>query len=61
MTTPSSILAWEIPWTETPGGAAVHGVAKNHIQLSEHARSREIHLSGGDSPWTISRRLTGDD
>ena len=21
-------LAWEIPWTEEPGGATVHGVAK---------------------------------
>ena len=25
----SSILAWEIPWTEEPGGATVHGVAKS--------------------------------
>ena len=24
----SSILAWEIPWTEEPGGATVHGVIK---------------------------------
>ena len=24
----SSILAWEIPWTEEPGGATIHGVAK---------------------------------
>ena len=23
-----SILAWEIPWTEEPGGATVHRVAK---------------------------------
>ena len=23
-----SILAWEIPWTEEPGWAAVHGVTK---------------------------------
>ena len=28
MTTHSSILAWEIPWTEDPGWATVHGVAK---------------------------------
>ena len=29
MTTHSSILAWEIPWTEEPGRQAmVHGVAK---------------------------------
>ena len=27
MTTHSSILAWEIPWTEEPGGP-VHGVTK---------------------------------
>jgi len=26
--THSSILAWEIPWTEEPGRATVHGVAK---------------------------------
>ena len=25
----SSILAWEIPWAEEPGGATVHGVAKS--------------------------------
>ena len=27
--TPSRVLAWRIPWTEEPGGAAVHGVAKS--------------------------------
>ena len=27
MATHSSILAWEIPWTEKPGGL-VHGVTK---------------------------------
>ena len=26
--THSNILAWEIPWTEEPGRATVHGVAK---------------------------------
>ena len=26
MATHSSIRAWEIPWTEQPGQAAVHGV-----------------------------------
>ena len=29
MATPSSILAWRIPWTEEPDGATVHGVAKS--------------------------------
>ena len=28
MSTHSSILAWEIPWTEEAGRATVHGVTK---------------------------------
>ena len=28
MATLSSIPAWRIPWTQDPGGATVHGVAK---------------------------------
>ena len=28
MATHSSILAWEIPWTEELGGATVHGVTR---------------------------------
>ena len=28
MVTHSSILAWEIPWTEGPIGLTVHGVSK---------------------------------
>ena len=31
----SSILAWRIPWTEEPGKATVHGVAKSRTQLSD--------------------------
>jgi len=34
MATHSSNLAWEIPWTEEPGGAIVHGVGKSWTQLS---------------------------
>ena len=37
MATHSSILALEIPYTEEPGGATVHGAAKSQIQLSELA------------------------
>ena len=33
-TTCSSILAWEIPWTEEPRGPTVHGVTKSQTQLS---------------------------
>ena len=35
MTTHSNMLAWEIPWTEKPGGARVHGDAKGRTGLSE--------------------------
>ena len=34
MATRSSILAWEVPWTEEPGGMTVPGVAKSPTQLS---------------------------
>ena len=34
MATQSSILAWEIPWTEEPWWATVHGVAKRWTRLS---------------------------
>ena len=36
MATHPSILVWEIPWTEKPGGAAVLGVTKSQTRLSEH-------------------------
>ena len=35
MATHSSILAWKIPWTEKPGSATIHGVAKSRIRLSD--------------------------
>ena len=34
MATHSRILAWEIPWTEEPGGLQSIGVAKSQTQLS---------------------------
>ena len=33
--THSSLLAWRIPWTEEPGRATVHGVAKNWRQFGD--------------------------
>ena len=39
MATHSSILAWEIPWTEDPGRLIVHGVAKSQTQLSTHTHA----------------------
>ena len=35
MATHSDILAWEISWTEEPGGATVFGVAKSWTRLSD--------------------------
>ena len=29
MATHSSILAWGIPWTETPGGLQIHGITES--------------------------------
>ena len=34
MTTRSSILAWEISWTEEPGGLLSMGVTKTQMQLT---------------------------
>ena len=42
METHSSILAWEIPWAEEPGGLVFVGVTKSQtglMQLSEHTRT----------------------
>ena len=38
MTTYSRILAWEIPWTEEPWRATVHGVTESDIQFSSVAQ-----------------------
>ena len=41
----SSILAWEIPWTEEPGGLS--GVTKSRIQLKRLNDNRGAH----HTPW----------
>ena len=35
MTTHTSILAWEIPWTDEPGGLQSMGSQKSWTQLSD--------------------------
>ena len=35
MATPSSILTWEIPWTEEPGGLQSMGSQKSQTRLSD--------------------------
>ena len=56
----SSILAWQIPWMEEPGGAAVHGVAKSRTQLSNftftfhfHALEKEMATHSSVLAWRI--------
>ena len=47
MATYSSILTWEIPWTEGPWQATVHGVtgfAKIRTQLSDQTTTTEFRL-----------------
>ena len=39
MATHSSILAWEIPWTEESGGLQSLGVTKSQIRLSMHTHT----------------------
>ena len=42
MSTHSSILAWEIPWTEEPGGLyIVHRIAKE-LDMTEHACMQDL-------------------
>ena len=43
MATHPTILAWEISWTEEPGGLQYMGVAKE-LDITEHACSRFLNL-----------------
>ena len=39
--THSSILAWEIPWTEEPGGLQSLGLQKNQIRLRDSTTTKD--------------------
>ena len=45
MATCSSILAWKIPWTEEPGRATVHGVARVRHDLVTKSPKLQIFLA----------------
>ena len=45
MATPSSILAWRIPWMEEPGGLQSMGVAKSRTRVSRQTAVQEANLS----------------
>ena len=56
----SSTLAWKIPWTEEPGWAAVHGVAKSRARLSDftftfhfHALEKEMAPRSSVLAWRV--------
>ena len=49
MATHSRILAWEIPWTEEPGGQHSTG-SQSQTQLSEHTRTLAGVVLGEHSP-----------
>ena len=44
MATHSNLLAWEIPWTEKPGGLQSMGLQKNQIWLVTK-QQQQIHHS----------------
>ena len=52
MATQSSILTWKIPWTEEPGQAIVHGVAKSRTRLSSLTHSL-THPYSGPPPFSL--------
>ena len=56
----SSALAWEIPWTEEPGGLqSYQGVAKSRTRLSDfftfhfHALEKEMAAHSSVPAWRI--------
>ena len=58
MATHSSTLAWKIPWTEEPGGLAVHRVASSRTRLSDfiftlhfHALEKEVAFHSSVLAW----------
>ena len=50
MATHSSILAWEIPWTEEPGGLQSIGWQKSQTQFSNKTTTTEVYLCQSQSP-----------
>ena len=40
--THSSILAWEIPWTEEPGGLQSRGLQESQTQLSDWTTTKSF-------------------
>ena len=54
MATHSSILAWEIPWTEEPGELQLTGSQKDQTQLSDSVQFSCSVESDSATPWTAA-------
>ena len=52
MATPSSILAWEIPWAEEPGGLQSMMLQKSRTQLRDYTPTTDVQgmLPTGSGP-----------
>ena len=51
MTTYSSNLSWEIPWTEEPGGLQSIGVANSRTPLSDQTTITKNNLNLDNNQW----------
>ena len=51
MATHPSILAWEIPWTEEPGGATVHRVTKESDVTEQLKQQQYIKQMNNKDLW----------
>ena len=61
MTTPSSTLAWEIPWTEEPGGLQSMGSQKSDTTYWLHHHHHEDFVQRQEDPTFVPRlQLTKD-
>ena len=62
MATLSSILVWEIPWTEEPG--VLQSMGHQESDMTERVRARihthtHTHISDGDKQITVMGQLHG--
>ena len=61
MATHSSILAWEIPWTEEPVRLRVHGVARVGHELGTKLQQGRSHEEIRDEPRGWGHRPNAPD
>ena len=55
LATHSSILAWEMPWTEEPGGLQFTGPQKS--ETTERVDYRRVCRAGSQSPFSHGKRF----